>query len=542
MRALLGLGGLFFISLFVVGCDGESTPTDGSMPPRDGGGDLDGGGAGDGGGDPDGGGGADAGDAGGGGDGGVAVCGDRVITAPEECDDGNTAAGDGCDDTCRVETSMTCGDGNLDRGAGEQCDDGNTADGDGCSARCLIEAPPSCGDGMLDLADGEECDDGNTAPGDGCDGSCQLEPIGAFCGDGMLDAGEVCDDGNTTNGDGCNPTCNLTGTVTTFVGMPGVGGRVDGVGAAARLRGAGTVATDATHLWLAESGDRSTPGALRRIEIATGDVVTVATLAGPAAEGIATDGAGRVWVAGNDGVGPAIYEFDTTGAPPFAGTRVAGSAPCGNRGCYADGALGAHTFGGVRGLTWYRGSLWIVDPAAGTIRTLDPAAGTVLTVAGGPFQNMIVDGAGSAARFESPRYVVSDNSGTLYISETNGNVIRALNATTTAVTTFAGVAGMAGHVDGVGAAARIHRPRGITADGASLYFVEFNRHTVRQGVFSTAEISTLAGPAAGTMTGSHMDGVGNAAQFNLPFSVAYHFPSRSLFVVDGGNNVIRRIQ
>ena len=32
------------------------------------------------------------------------------------------------------------------------------------------------------------------------------------------------------------------------------------------------------------------------------------------------------------------------------------------------------------------------------------------------------------ARFESPRYIVSDNSGTLYISETNGNTIRALNA------------------------------------------------------------------------------------------------------------------
>ena len=32
-----------------------------------------------------------------------------------------------------------CGDGNVDVGLGEECDDGNTADGDGCSANCTIE-------------------------------------------------------------------------------------------------------------------------------------------------------------------------------------------------------------------------------------------------------------------------------------------------------------------------------------------------------------------------------------------------------------------
>jgi cysteine-rich repeat protein len=30
-----------------------------------------------------------------------------------------------------------CGDGHLDEG--EECDDGNTADGDGCSATCTYE-------------------------------------------------------------------------------------------------------------------------------------------------------------------------------------------------------------------------------------------------------------------------------------------------------------------------------------------------------------------------------------------------------------------
>ncbi len=44
-----------------------------------------------------------------------------------------------------------CGDGSLD--PGEQCDDGNTTNGDGCDADCQTEG---CGNGLLDQ--GEECD------------------------------------------------------------------------------------------------------------------------------------------------------------------------------------------------------------------------------------------------------------------------------------------------------------------------------------------------------------------------------------------------
>jgi cysteine-rich repeat protein/YVTN family beta-propeller protein len=36
------------------------------------------------------------------------VCGDGVVTFPEECDDSNTASGDGCSATCTVESGWTC--------------------------------------------------------------------------------------------------------------------------------------------------------------------------------------------------------------------------------------------------------------------------------------------------------------------------------------------------------------------------------------------------------------------------------------------------
>ena len=121
------------------------------------------------------------------------VCGNGVLQSGEECDDGNTNPGDGCDENCIAEV---CGDGVLQ--SGEECDDGNTNPGDGCDENCIAEV---CGNGVLQS--GEECDDGNTNPGDGCDENC----IAEVCGDGVLQSGEECDDGNTNPGDGCDQNC-----------------------------------------------------------------------------------------------------------------------------------------------------------------------------------------------------------------------------------------------------------------------------------------------------------------------------------------------
>jgi cysteine-rich repeat protein len=113
----------------------------------------------------------------------------------EECDDGGTAAGDGCSPICLFEE---CGNGYLD--PDEQCDDGDIEGGDGCSAVCIRE---ECGNTVLDP--GEECDDGGTAAGDGCSAVCIREE----CGNTILDPGEECDDGNDVDTDGCRNGCLL---------------------------------------------------------------------------------------------------------------------------------------------------------------------------------------------------------------------------------------------------------------------------------------------------------------------------------------------
>ncbi len=114
-----------------------------------------------------------------------------------------------------------CGDGVLD--TGEQCDDGNTASGDGCSSVCKLESSSGgvCGDGTIQVAT-EQCDDGNTVSGDGCSATCQTETVNpTTCGNGTLETGETCDDGNTTAADGCSATCTVESGYT-CTGTPSV--------------------------------------------------------------------------------------------------------------------------------------------------------------------------------------------------------------------------------------------------------------------------------------------------------------------------------
>ncbi len=125
-------------------------------------------------------------------------CGDGIISydqfgIAEACDDGNEQSGDGCDASCSfVEDGFlcdapgepcrqpVCGDGFADRDTVfglvyEQCDDGNTAGGDGCSPSCTLEDGFEClqeGELCTELPPGWQCSVAFFGTGDGCDCGC----------------------------------------------------------------------------------------------------------------------------------------------------------------------------------------------------------------------------------------------------------------------------------------------------------------------------------------------------------------------------------
>ena len=146
--------------------------------------------------------------------------------SPGEGDGGSCGldASCGCTGLCAdAGGAGTCGDHVVD--ATEECDDGNRVGGDGCGADCLREAPPGwiclrvyyfdrvcdCGCGIVDPVCPDAiasscffsgCPSGTFPVGD--DNSQCAVPE---CGDGLEEGSEACDDGNIVSGDGCSASC-----------------------------------------------------------------------------------------------------------------------------------------------------------------------------------------------------------------------------------------------------------------------------------------------------------------------------------------------
>ncbi len=99
------------------------------------------------------------------------VCGNGIKTISEGCDDGNTAAGDGCSAVCSVECGYNC-TAVTPNPCSTRCGDSKLA-GEFLKCQARMDLPCGwsnctevCGDGIKTTSEG--CDDGKTAAGDGC--------------------------------------------------------------------------------------------------------------------------------------------------------------------------------------------------------------------------------------------------------------------------------------------------------------------------------------------------------------------------------------
>jgi len=326
-----------------------------------------------------------------------------------------------------------------------------------------------------------------------------------------------------------------TGVTTTLAGTAGNRGSTDGTGTAALFRNPQGIATDGTHLYVADTGNSS----IRKVVIATG---VVTTLAGTAATSGTTDGEGTA--ARFDGPrglytdGTDLYVADSGNSTirrvviaTGMVTTLAGTA--GTDGS-ADGTGTAASFNYPTGITSDGANLYVVDSGNAIIRKVVIATAAVTKLAGTSAQGSS-DGVGSAARFGDPAGVASDGTN-LYVADPGNHTIRKVVIATGAVTTLAGTAGSSGSADGTGAAARFNYPYGITTDGTNLYVTDTDNRTIRKVVIATGVVTTLAGTAD---SDGSADGTGTAARFSQPEGITTD--GSNLYVTDGLNRTIRKV-
>jgi uncharacterized protein (TIGR03437 family) len=192
------------------------------------------------------------------------------------------------------------------------------------------------------------------------------------------------------------------------------------------------------------------------------------------------------------------------------------------------------------------GNLFIADQS-GVIRKVD-SSGTITTVAGNPDSAGYFGDGGLAtdARLSQPDGVAAGAAGTLYIADTNNQIIRRVDAKGI-ITTVAGQPQMAGYAgdDGPATGALLNNPQQAALDlFGNLYIADQDNCLIRK-VNTHGIITTLAGqppaslynPEAGY---SGDGGPASAARLNYPADVAVD-AGRNVYIADSQNNVIRLI-
>jgi streptogramin lyase len=136
----------------------------------------------------------------------------------------------------------------------------------------------------------------------------------------------------------------------------------------------------------------------------------------------------------------------------------------------------------------------------------------------------------------APVGVATDSTGNVYVADYGNDTIRKV-ASNGEVTTLAGMAGVAGNTDGIGANASFSLPYGIATDGAGNVFVaEMSSHTIRK-ITPAGVVTTLAGNAG---VAGYTDGIGADASFSSPHGVATD-KAGNVYVADYGNDTVRKI-
>jgi sugar lactone lactonase YvrE len=171
------------------------------------------------------------------------------------------------------------------------------------------------------------------------------------------------------------------------------------------------------------------------------------------------------------------------------------------------------------------------SPAPTPLPAIVTPAGRVSTLAGAGGGR---DGPANDATFFSPIGLARDSAGSLFVTEFQGNRVRKIAADGT-VTTVAGN-GLPGYFDGVGVAAQFDMPTGIAVDASgTLYVAEHGLHRIRK-IAPDGQVSVMAGGGEA----SYRDGDARSARFSYPNGIAVD-AAGNLYVADSNSHAIRKI-
>ncbi|HXU69712.1 MAG TPA: hypothetical protein VN947_10310 [Polyangia bacterium] len=317
-----------------------------------------------------------------------------------------------------------------------------------------------------------------------------------------------------------------SGAVTTVAGALKMAGDVDDTAGAARFTSPSYLAAAGGFLYVGEPGSKR----IRKVSLADFSVTTpVAALPGSMGlTGLTVDGAGTVYYSDRDAL---VHAVSTAGVV----TTLAGGATAGPT---LDGTGGAASFDEPSGLTLDGGSLYLVEPNGATLRAVTLPGGAVTTIAGcGTFCAQFA-GTGAGAFFSIPYGLAFDGAGALFATDLSGHTLDRIGVPGAALTVVAGVPLAFGADDGIGAAARLDAPGSIVSDGAgTIYMSDRNDHVIRSFVVATGALSTIAGQVG---TRGTDDGPAANARFSAPEGLALD-GAGNLYIADSGNHAIRRL-
>jgi hypothetical protein len=145
------------------------------------------------------------------------------------------------------------------------------------------------------------------------------------------------------------------------------------------------------------------------------------------------------------------------------------------------------------------------------------------------------DGPGNTAKFNSPNGVAICNDGTIIVTDTENNCIRAISTDYNVSTIAGSINGVHGNADGKGSEARFNHPTGIAImKDQTIIVVDSMNHCIRS-IDKDYVVRTIAGSTKG-----YADGNRTNAQFKDLYDICI-MKDQTIIVTDAGNNCIRSI-